>query len=416
MVFQIVNLLKKPSKKSIKKSSETSGKSYPKISYVIFGIALIVSLISLVSVVFPALISVSVVPNGFEKMGLEIYKPDVFETGPLAELLIFSNAIVFGLYIFRKKIPAISKIFSFDIPQKISLAIVLILIVGYGSLSFSEVYTNEIYQDWNLVSDKLDTWDLSEIYSFDLYVQYFLLQQSMILFGSYKIIPLFSSMALLAVTYLFTTSLTKNRLSGLVSVGIVLQSYTFLTFDTSSTYTTFWILFYLVSLYAVVKLWFTNPIFYVASIFCKTLTALFAPMSIFFILNSNIPKKHKIILSGVIIALLLVGSSIMAISDIANEEFIWHEFWVGFSAFAFQMRFDVIIVLFLVPLLFGLFVASKNNRYANSISILIIGILLTAPLLTGMTDKTNQPYRFMPMVIFFAVGVGILFSKVNSKV
>jgi hypothetical protein len=166
----------------------------------------------------------------------------------------------------------------------------------------------------------------------------------------------------------------------------------------------------------VVKLWFTNPIFYVASILSKTLTALFAPMLIFFILNSNIPKKHKIILSGIIIALLLVGSSMIAVSDIANEEFAWHEFWVGFSAFAFQMRFDGIIVLFLVPLLFGLFVASKNNRYANSISILIIGILLTAPLLTGMTDKTNQPYRFMPMVIFFAVGVGILFSKVNSKV
>ena len=416
MVFQIVNLLKKPSKKSIKKSSETSGKSYSKISYVIFGIALIVSLISLVSVVFPALISVSVVPNGFERMGLEINKPDIFETGPLVGLLIFSNAIVFGLYIFRKKIPAISKIFSFDIPQKISLAIVLIVIIGYGSLSFSEVYTNEIYQDWNLVSDKLDTWDLSEIYSFDLYVQYFLLQQSMILFGSYKIIPLFSSMALLAVTYLFTTSLTKNRLSGLVSVGIVLQSYTFLTFDTSSTYTTFWILFYLVSLYAVVKLWFTNPIFYVASIFCKTLTALFAPMSIFFILNSNIPKKHKIILSGVIIALLLVGSSIMAISDIANEEFIWHEFWVGFSAFAFQMRFDVITILFLVPLMFGLFIKSKSNRYANSISILITGVLFTAPLLTGITDQTNQPYRFLPIIIFFAVGVGILFSKVNPKV
>ena len=407
--------MRKPSKKSFKESSEIGKRSYSKISYAVFGIALIVSLISLVSVVFPALISVSVVPNGFEKMGLEIYKPDVFETGPLVGLLIFSNAIVFGLYIFRKKIPAISKIFSFDIPQKISLAIVLILIVGYGSLSFSEVYTNEIYQDWNLVSGKLETWDLSEIYSFDVYVRYFLLQQSMILFGSYKIIPLFSSMALLAVTYLFTTSLTKNRLSGLVSLGIVLQSYTFLTFDTSSTYTTFWILFYLVSLYAVVKLWFTNPIFYVASIFCKTLTALFAPMSIFFILNSNIPKKHKIILSGVIIALLLVGSSMMAVSDIANEEFTWHEFWVGFSAFAFQMRFDVIIILFLVPLVFGLFVASKNNRHANSISILIIGILLTAPLLTGMTDKTNQPYRFMPMVIFFAVGVGILFSKVNSK-
>jgi hypothetical protein len=166
----------------------------------------------------------------------------------------------------------------------------------------------------------------------------------------------------------------------------------------------------------VVKLWFTNPIFYVASIFCKSLTALFAPMSIFFILNSNISKKHKIILSGTIIGLLMVGSSIVSVSDLTDEEFMWHEFWVGFSAFAFQMRFDGLVILFLVPLVFGLFVASKNNRYANSISILIIGILLTAPLLTGLTDITNQPYRFLPMLVFFAVGVGILFSKVNSKV
>ena len=36
----MVSLLKKPAWKSNKKSSETSGKSYPKISYVIFGIAL----------------------------------------------------------------------------------------------------------------------------------------------------------------------------------------------------------------------------------------------------------------------------------------------------------------------------------------------------------------------------------------
>ncbi len=136
----MVNLLKNPSKKSIKKSSETSGKSYPKISYVIFGIALIVSLISLVSVVFPTLISVSVVPNGFERMGLEINKPDPFETGPLAGLLIFSNAIVFGLYIFRKKIPKISKIFSIDVPQKISLVVVVLVIVAYCSITFSEVY------------------------------------------------------------------------------------------------------------------------------------------------------------------------------------------------------------------------------------------------------------------------------------
>jgi heme/copper-type cytochrome/quinol oxidase subunit 4 len=166
----------------------------------------------------------------------------------------------------------------------------------------------------------------------------------------------------------------------------------------------------------VVRFWFANPVFYAASIFSKALSASFVPMSIFFILSTQIPKKQKMILTGIIVIMVIVGSIMVVTSGQINEKPIWHEFWVGFAAFSFQMRFDVIIVLFLVPLVFGLFIKSKSNRYANSISLLITGILFTAPLLTGLTDQTNQPYRFMSMVVFFAVGVGILFSKVNSKV
>ncbi len=139
-------------------------------------------------------------------------------------------------------------------------------------------------------------------------------------------------------------------------------------------------------------------------------------MLIFFILNSDISKKYKIIITGILSVMLIVGGSMLSISSEANEEFTWHEFWVGFTSFAFQMRFDVITLVFLVPLTYGLFIVSKNNRYANSISVLIIGILLAAPILTGLTDKTNQPYRLLPLVVFFAVGVGLLFSKTTTKV
>ena len=393
---------------------EIQKKSYPKISYAVLGIALIISLMTLVPVVFPALYSLSTVPNGFEKMGLEIDLVNKYELGVLAIPLIFSNAIVFGLYIFRKKIPKISKIFSIDVPQKVSLVVVVVVIVAYGSITFSEVYIDEQYQDWMDVLDRLDN-ELS-VQQLDPFLRMFLLNQSMTLFGSYKIIPLLFSMALLAMTYLFTTSLTKNRFAGLVSMGLVLQSYIFLNYDTSSTYTSFWVLFYLLSLYSVVKFWFANPIFYVASIFSKLLVALFSPMLIFFILNSDISKKHKIIITGILSIMLIAGGSMLSISSEANEEFTWHEFWVGFTSFAFQMRFDVITLVFLVPLTYGLFIVSKNNRYANSISVLIIGILLAAPILTGLTDKTNQPYRLLPLVVFFAVGVGLLFSKTTTKV
>ena len=42
--------------------------------------------------------------------------------------------------------------------------------------------------------------------------------------------------------------------------------------------------------------------------------------------------------------------------------------------------------------------------------ILIAGILLTAPLLVSLTDMTNQPYRFVSLIVFFAIGAGILLS------
>jgi hypothetical protein len=233
------------------------------------------------------------------------------------------------------------------------------------------------------------------------------------IFGDYKTIPLLFSIALLGVTYLFTTSLTKNRFAGIVSMGIVLQSNLFLTFDTSSTYTNFWILFYLLSLYAVVKVWFTNPVLYVSSIFCKSLTALFAPMSIFFILNSEIKKSYKIILIGVIGGILITGAATFGTGYNTNQtaELSWSEFWIGFTSFALQMRFDIVIILLLLPLVFGLFLRSKNNKHANSILILVVGVLLSAPLLTGITDQTNQPYRFIPLVVFFAIGIGMLFSR-----
>ena len=43
--------------------------------------------------------------------------------------------------------------------------------------------------------------------------------------------------------------------------------------------------------------------------------------------------------------------------------------------------------------------------------VLIGGMLLIAPFLTGFSDQTNQPYRFVPLVTFFAIGVGVLLSK-----
>ena len=41
--------------------------------------------------------------------------------------------------------------------------------------------------------------------------------------------------------------------------------------------------------------------------------------------------------------------------------------------------------------------------------------LFSSPLLAGLTVITLEPYRQIPLVIFFAIGVGILFSNKLSN-
>jgi len=234
------------------------------------------------------------------------------------------------------------------------------------------------------------------------------------IFGNYKIFPFFASIGLLIVTYLFTTLITGKRFAGIISLVVMIQSSIFLSFDTSQTYSNFWVLFYVLSLYLVVRLWMVSPAIYLLSIFAKVLTVAFVPMSIFFVLSSDIPKKKKAFVALTSVIIVAGGVVIFATQNLAETEGTgWNsdEFWTGMSSFANQIRHDGLVVLFVLPLVFGLFMVSKRSRYATSVMVMIAGMLVIVPLISGFTEITNQPYRLMPLVFFFAIGVGTLLSK-----
>jgi len=238
----------------------------------------------------------------------------------------------------------------------------------------------------------------------------------MVLFGSYKVIPFLASIALLITIYLITKTITQKRFAGIVATIILLQSSIFLAYDTTVSYTNFWILFYLVSLYMVYRLWPLSPVSYLLSIPSKALTAAFLPMSIYFILRSQISKKQKMITAGITAGIILAGgvATIGGFSATQNteEKFDAKEFQMGFTSFAYQLRFDGLVILFMIPLMVGLFIASRKGiKHGESMMVFISGMLLIAPILTGFTTQTNQPYRFVPLVVFFAIGVGVLLSK-----
>lgn len=140
-------------------------------------------------------------------------------------------------------------------------------------------------------------------------------------------------------------------------------------------------------------------------------------MTLFFIYRTRIPKKTKIrlaisylIIAGALGGALFLVEGLGYGKSLTTFEFI--DFVNGFTSWAFQLRIDGLVLMFLLPLVVGLFLRSRNGmKEAESIMVLIAGILLSVPILAGFTEFNIQPYRWIPFIVFFAIGVGVLLSK-----
>jgi len=396
------------------------------VTWTVFLVTLITVLISLISAVFPALLLRSF--GGFEdNVGI-----NPFEIGIWAFPLLITNFIIFGLAILylKKRLPdqiisSIKFIFNFEVSSKVTFFVITILIGIYIVFSVGELFDGKFQDDFKM---HFEPW--LEIYSVTQFnvtptgqhLMLLLENVSMQVFENYKVIPFIASITLLVLTYFITFEITKKRFAGIVSVVIVLQSGVFLHYDTSVSYPNFWILFYLLSLYLILKKWALSPISYLAGTLSKAMTAAFLPMTLFFIYRANISKQKKVkcvIFYGVIAILGIIFLSVMdaSLEDVGYDvetgsKFSTHDFWGGFTAFSYAFRFDGLVLLFLLPLTFGLFHASRRGIvHADSIMFLILGILLSAPFIQGLSDFVITPYRFIPLIVFFAMGVGVLLSR-----
>jgi len=422
---------KKQEKKTLKeKPSEPEKLERVKpspVSWIVFFFTIIMVIISLIPVVFPVLITTSLTTvNALEQLGISGTSVEPFETGPLAAPLFITSGVVFGLAIlhFKNKVPQLSKafqfIFDFEVSRKTALITMIVILSIYIIATAGELAEEEKWEDYVDVKNRVETWSPDNIIaSFEPHVRYVFISSSMILFGNYAVIPFLTSITLLVMVYFFTKEIAHKRFAGLVAMVILLQSNIFLIFDTSVAYTNFWILFYLLSLYFMYKAWPLSPISYIVSIGAKVLTISFLPLSIFFLLRCSISRKKKIIISGIFIGFVIIGVFILSTGTyypvgLEQESFFSDEFWIGFTSFATQLRFEGLVILFLIPLTVGLLFTSTKNKHAESMMVMIGGMLLISPIVTGFSDQTNQPYRFVPLITFFAVGIGILLSKAKS--
>ena len=392
------------------------------VVWFICSIGIFVVSFSLISVVFPGLIISIVDTNLFG---------ETFEIGAMGMPFLIVNVVIFSLIVLgiKQRLPnaftdIIQKILSFDISKKNSFVILIIILSIYVVVTVNELSIYELnqYGDFLVLENAVKIWPEQESENkylseqLDRHVRMALLVASEEIFNNIKIIPYLASIFLLITTYFLTVKLSEKNFTGLIAVILILQSSTFYVYDTIAVYENFWVLFYVFSIYLIFKKPKFSSIFFILSIFSKAIFVLWLPISILVTLLSDIPKNKKIFVIITHVLVIIISVIIFQYSDAVYGNVVdieVSEFWIGFTTLASNLRFDIVLLLLLLPVSVGLFIKARMGS-KNSISLLVLisGTILVTPILEMITDYYFvYPYRYVPLVVFFAIGLSTLFSK-----
>ena len=398
--------------------------NHQKYSYAVFFGTLIVVLLILTPTIFPTLFS-----SYFGMFGENL---NTFESNNQSVFLIVSNIVIFGFGIayYKKKIPSLAydlveKIRTFEISKRVAIISLAIILGVYIGLSTPELFLDESKQwsDYNVVLlPALEIWPFGQsddIYvqeQNDRYVRMFLLDVSLDVFQNIKLLPFIASILVVVFTYLITVQFCQKRFAGIIAVIVLLQSYTFLKFDTVAVYENFWVLFFLISLYVIEKKWFLSPVFYILAFYTKAYVAPFFLMTLFTTYRSQISRRTKIAILISYFVTITLAVLLVFLADTMYPRLIdinYSHFMIGFQTISAQLRFDFFFIMALLPETVGLMFLSKNKlKHADSILILLFGTILMGVVIGMLSPYVNiLPYRFIPVLVFFSIGMGMFFSK-----
>ena len=396
------------------------------LSYLVFLSTISIVIISLFAIIFPGFFISIYFPYNVEIVPFE---PSIWLIPVSSFSFVF---LVLGFVYYKRKLPVqvykcIQFILNFEISKRITVILGIIIFVFYIGFSVNELSINEDGQfpdDYDILITALQIWPSTE--SDDIYVQeqnsryvrMLLLVSSIEIFQNIKILPFVASISLLIVTFFLTYQISHKRFSGIVALLIILQSHTFLFFDTVAVFENFWILFFLISLYLINRKWQLSSILYLLALFSKAFIFVFFLSTIFYIYRARISSRKKIwamcSYGGVILIILAVfsfGDSVYG--DIINISD--SEFFLALNTLGYTLRYDVFIILSLLPVTIGLFFTSRRGSLqADSILVLILTSLLAGPFISMLTEfYFVLPYRFLPLIVFVAIGIGVFLSKKN---
>ena len=393
------------------------------LSYLAFLSTLSIVAVSLFAIIFPSFFISNYFPYDAD---LEPFEPSIW----IIPVLSFSLVVIaLGFVYYKKKLPdqiykCIKFVLNFEISKRTTLIILIIILIFYIGFSVNELSINEDGQwsDYEVLKNALKIWPSTE--SDDIYVQeqnsryvrMSLLVASLEIFQNIKILPFVASISLLVVTFFITYQISHKRFSGIIAMLILLQSHTFLHFDTVAVYENFWILFFLLSLYLINRKWQLSSTLYLLAIFSKAFIFVFFPSTIFYICRAKIGSKKKVWVICSYVGAILVILAVFSFGDSIYDDVIEisdSEFFLALNTLGYTLRYDLFIILSLLPITVGLFFTSRRGiLQADSILVLILTSLLAGPFISMITEfYFVLPYRFLPLIVFVAIGIGVFFSK-----
>lgn len=273
----------------------------------------------------------------------------------------------------------------------------LVLIIGiYAFSAVPDVFEWYDFSDTITVKQRINDLKLD---SFDVYLKYILLKPGVDI-GLPKLIPFFESIILLMVVYFLAVKISGMKFAGLLAVVIVVTSRLFSFYDTSLPYDNSWIIFLLLAIYYEKSKF--SPVFFVASIFCKPLTVLYIPSMIFLKL-----RDKKLGIPFIIIGLV----SLIGISSY-YDYFSMTEFLEGMYDNIYWFYADPYLLV-MIPVVSVALVIARKYGYKNTMMPLafMINSIFMSGIVEGFTGMYNQGYRYIPMVIFLALGVSVFFQS-----
>ena len=168
------------------------------ITYAAFFFAIIIIGISVISVIFPALIITQTYDYSLDL--------NPFETSPWLTPILFSSisVLIIGFLYYTKKLPynidsAIDRIFNFELSKRVAIIVGISILAIYVGLSIPELFIDELTQwpDYRVLEEGLKIWPSTDTFSVYVkeqntrYVRMFLLDVSQDIFQNIKLSLIF---------------------------------------------------------------------------------------------------------------------------------------------------------------------------------------------------------------------------------